>query len=455
MSGEEAGALSTWLHTLHQQRCSGSPVEAPACILLTAGPAAGKTSLMSQIVMHSLDGELVPILVKIQRLQLLLLEEDALPGFLAASQTSDKEQLDRLQQEHESHLQKRQGEQIEDLERSKTRELEQVTQREAAVKERRKQRQTALDEELSRQQMQLRKKQQQELAALVELLQQQEGATETEDDSHEDLHHAEKEKLAREHDQQLKDLDAECQKSREELSLELGQEQEQADDQRVRLERRHEDARDDLQRKQATHREDLLVGHQSERAELNHKHENERSELAENCAFRNSWNWLDAYLRLEYSENIAVYKMLRQALMARRALILLDGLDEGGTARDEIERHVTEVLARQGHIMLITSRPAGVPEQLFKSFVWLSLKPLTESQQAQAVRQRVKRQAPDLIRYLNNKVPKDENGLRVTANPLMLRCSEHPLRTASLSAQNSRARALSGCSSYAPCNTVW
>jgi hypothetical protein len=47
-----------------------------------------------------------------------------------------------------------------------------------------------------------------------------------------------------------------------------------------------------------------------------------------------------------------------QAMAARRTLILLDGLDEGGRAREEIQRHVAEVLAPQGHVMLVTSRPA-------------------------------------------------------------------------------------------------
>ena len=46
--------------------------------------------------------------------------------------------------------------------------------------------------------------------------------------------------------------------------------------------------------------------------------------------------------------------------MARRALILIDGLDEGGQIRDEIDMHVAEVLAPQGHVLLATSRPAGV-----------------------------------------------------------------------------------------------
>ena len=45
--------------------------------------------------------------------------------------------------------------------------------------------------------------------------------------------------------------------------------------------------------------------------------------------------------------------------MARRALILVDGLDEAGTVRDQIETHVAEVLTPQGHVLLATSRPAG------------------------------------------------------------------------------------------------
>ena len=45
-----------------------------------------------------------------------------------------------------------------------------------------------------------------------------------------------------------------------------------------------------------------------------------------------SWNWVDAYLRLEYGGSPALYRMLRQALMARRAIVLVDGLDEGGEA---------------------------------------------------------------------------------------------------------------------------
>ena len=64
-------------------------------------------------------------------------------------------------------------------------------------------------------------------------------------------------------------------------------------------------------------------------------------------AFSSSWNWADAYLRVVHGVNSELYRFLRQALMARRALLLLDGIDEAGKAREAIERHVSEVLAPQ------------------------------------------------------------------------------------------------------------
>lgn len=81
--------------------------------------------------------------------------------------------------------------------------------------------------------------------------------------------------------------------------------------------------------------------------------------------FQQAWNWIDAYLRAIHGSDSEYYQMLRQALLARRALIMLDGLDEGGKVRNEIEQHVTSVLAPQGHVMIVSSRPNGVTESLF------------------------------------------------------------------------------------------
>ena len=115
--------------------------------------------------------------------------------------------------------------------------------------------------------------------------------------------------------------------------------------------------------------------------------------------------------------------MLRQALFARRTLLLLDGLDEGGTGRAQIEKHVTEVLAPQGHVMLVTSRPAGVREELFsRHFHRIILKPLSDEQQRQVIEQRIDAEfVEEMMQYVAQRVPHDlQTGIRVTGNPLML-----------------------------------
>ena len=69
----DARSLAAWLRTLHEERLAGGEVTRPPATLLTAGPASGKTTLLSQVVVLSLDGELVPILIKMQILQQMLI----------------------------------------------------------------------------------------------------------------------------------------------------------------------------------------------------------------------------------------------------------------------------------------------------------------------------------------------------------------------------------------------
>ena len=45
----DASTLRKWLHTCYADRCQGNAVDTPAAALLTGPPAAGKTSLMSQV----------------------------------------------------------------------------------------------------------------------------------------------------------------------------------------------------------------------------------------------------------------------------------------------------------------------------------------------------------------------------------------------------------------------
>jgi len=144
-------------------------------------------------------------------------------------------------------------------------------------------------------------------------------------------------------------------------------------------------------------------------------------------AFASHWNWVDAYLCLTYAERPEVYRMLRQAMMARRALLLLDGLDEAGAKRAEIEQHIVEVLAPQGHVMLCTSRPAGVDEARFAGFRLLKLAPLTEAQQEQALLQRLGNEGDvrQLMAFVERMPTSTDPAAptmqhRVTAIPLML-----------------------------------
>jgi hypothetical protein len=144
-------------------------------------------------------------------------------------------------------------------------------------------------------------------------------------------------------------------------------------------------------------------------------------------AFASHWNWVDAYLSLTERERPGVHRMLRQAMMARRALLLLDGLDEAGAKRAEIEQHIVEVLAPQGHVMLCTSRPAGVVEARFSGFRLLKLAPLTEAQQEQALLQRLgsEEDVRQLMTFVERMPTSTDPAAptmqhRVTANPLML-----------------------------------
>ena len=140
--------------------------------------------------------------------------------------------------------------------------------------------------------------------------------------------------------------------------------------------------------------------------------------LNDRAAFATAWNWVDAFLRLEHEASPQLYRMLRQAMMARRALLLLDGLDEGGALRIEIERHVQEVLAPQGHTVFATSRPTDTP---FGGFHRLHLSPLSDAQQEQAIERRLgSERASELLPFLQDKVPLDDAGQRITSNPLML-----------------------------------
>jgi hypothetical protein len=68
----DVGALATWLQKVHAARCRDGTAPTRSCVLITAGPAMGKTCLMSQLITHVLKEEkaaLVPILIKVTPLR--------------------------------------------------------------------------------------------------------------------------------------------------------------------------------------------------------------------------------------------------------------------------------------------------------------------------------------------------------------------------------------------------
>ena len=102
--------------------------------------------------------------------------------------------------------------------------------------------------------------------------------------------------------------------------------------------------------------------------------------------FNGRWNWVDAYLLLLHGEASEQYMFLRQALLARRVIMLLDGIDEAGKVREQLERHINTVLAPQGHMIMLTSRPSTATQSLgadglWKGFHRLQLSTLSDSLQ--------------------------------------------------------------------------
>jgi ankyrin repeat protein len=152
------------------------------------------------------------------------------------------------------------------------------------------------------------------------------------------------------------------------------------------------------------------------------------------AAFDAANDWVDADLKLTCAP--PHYTMLRTAMHERCVLLLLDGLDEAGAQRARIEKHVAEVLAPKGFVILCTSRPAGLDEACFAGFHRLTLAPLTDAQQEAFLATRLgDKRASTLKSYLSDRVPLDAAGeagtmRRVTANPLMLSmvCSIAQLR---------------------------
>ena len=141
--------------------------------------------------------------------------------------------------------------------------------------------------------------------------------------------------------------------------------------------------------------------------------------------FRAAWNWVDAYVQVQFEGKPAVQRMLRQAMLSRRAVLILDGLDECGDSRRLFERHIASVLVPQGHMIVATSRPGSVDKGRFRTFQVAKLMPLTVEQQQHVLASRLgarlgAAEVERVWRYIGERMAHDAEGRFITSNPLML-----------------------------------
>jgi tetratricopeptide (TPR) repeat protein len=123
---------------------------------------------------------------------------------------------------------------------------------------------------------------------------------------------------------------------------------------------------------------------------------------------------ISAFLRMQYPQHL---NLLTQAMLQRRAVFLVDGIDESGTRRNEVQAAVDEELLTSGHNTIITSRHGGFSSAAFQQCRLLELLPLAPSQQSEMVHLRVLdvAKAERLVSELETKAFQE-----IASNPLML-----------------------------------
>eukprot|EP00937_MAST-01D_sp_MAST-1D-sp2_P003080 g3080.t1 len=115
-------------------------------------------------------------------------------------------------------------------------------------------------------------------------------------------------------------------------------------------------------------------------------------------------------------------RYLAQALSERRAVFLVDGLDEAGDARPEVEAFVSCELMARGHRVLATSRRSGFSTDLRAQFnsahsrFVVQVLPLSVEQQRQMVASRL---VTDDVRAFTE-AARDPRYAELVENPLML-----------------------------------
>ena len=93
-------------------------------------------------------------------------------------------------------------------------------------------------------------------------------------------------------------------------------------------------------------------------------------------------NLLVRFIERNLRWSVATKAMLLQALEMRAVLLLVDGIDEASDLRVEVEEYFVLKVAPAGVRIVLTSRPEGVQDKLYRSgWVVMDLKKLTEEQE--------------------------------------------------------------------------
>ena len=108
--------------------------------------------------------------------------------------------------------------------------------------------------------------------------------------------------------------------------------------------------------------------------------------VLDTCDRDNGESVVVAFLQRRYPQHV---HLLLQMMLTRRAVFLVDGIDESGTYREAVEDFVTVELLVPGHKTIITSRHSGLSSDAFKQCRLVELLPLSPEQQAKMVRTRV------------------------------------------------------------------
>jgi hypothetical protein len=122
-----------------------------------------------------------------------------------------------------------------------------------------------------------------------------------------------------------------------------------------------------------------------------------------------------AYLRSKFKQHA---HLLLQAMLQRRAVFLIDGIDESGSERDRVQQFVASELLEPGHNTIVTSRHGGFSDDAFQQCRVLELLPLTSAQQEEMISRRMPGDPKAVARLMGEL--KGGELAEIASNPLML-----------------------------------